>query len=713
MRVPLIVLALSMVAGCGRSASFVRSDTTLGRVVIYRNGVAYFERYAKVTDSTLHLSVPAERVDDFLRSLTVVDASTGQPAPVSYPTRPGEAVNGLVAMKIGLPGVGPHDLRISYVTESPAWKPSYRFILNKSGKVELQAWAVVDNISGEDWNQVKLGVGASSALSFRYDLRSIRLVQRETLRTEDAFALAPPTGTATLDGRQPALTVFAELTDETINNASQSPPAPTTVDDERRGGLAQVLAGGGRGHRPTAKAAKPRDQGQQEAYAVGQAATAVQNLDAARLAATARALSSSAQQIVVEGWADSRDRDKQAASLARANRVREQLIRNGLPADRVLAIGKGEQAGHSAGARIVQAPPPPRAESTTPQNKTEDAGPKEPIGTAHFESFTTATVPRGSSAMVSVLKLDTDGEVVYFYDAESPRGNASFPFKSVRVRNSTDSMLEAGPVTVFGEGRFVGEGIIDPIPARTTAFVPFALDRQVVVERKSGERDEIARILTVQRGVFSTEMQHIRARTLLVTNRMDEPATVYIRHTVPAGYKLVRAPKDADRLGAAHLFRITLPAHGKAEVPIEEATPVFKTTDIRSASNIDLIRAYLSTAAVDTRLKGAIENLLKLHREDSDLQAQIATVREQMGEYRARMDELHAQIFSLKAVKTAGPLMQSLEKKMQEMSEKLSQATLKVVALQEQQMVARVHFQDGVAELSFEKPDAAPPKLAG
>ena len=76
--------------GCGGArTSYVRSpDTVLGRVVIYRNGVAYFERSATVEgDHSLRLAVSAERVDDFLRSpLTVIDADTGQPAPVSYPT---------------------------------------------------------------------------------------------------------------------------------------------------------------------------------------------------------------------------------------------------------------------------------------------------------------------------------------------------------------------------------------------------------------------------------------------------------------------------------------------------------------------------------------------------------------------------------------------------------------------------------------------------
>jgi hypothetical protein len=80
-------------------------------------------------------------------------------------------------------------------------------------------------------------------------------------------------------------------------------------------------------------------------------------------------------------------------------------------------------------------------------------------------------------------------------------------------------------------------------------------------------------------------------------------------------------------------------------------------------------------------------------------------MREQMAEYRSRMNELHEQIFSLKAVRTAGPLMQSLEAKMQEFSDKLSKATIGLVALEEKRMVARIHFQDGVADLSLPRDD--------
>src|SRR5262245_15792823 len=192
--------SLAALSGCSGTTSFVKSDTTLGRVVIYRNGVAYFERNARIDGDTLSLSVPADKVDDFLKSLTVTDARTGKPAPIAYPTNVPSYASGFTDMKIRLSGKGPHELRLSYVTEAPSWKPSYRVVLDKGGKVRVQAWAIVDNTSGEDWTNVNLGVGASSALSFRYDLRSIRLVQRETLQANDLFAQAPPTGESTYGG---------------------------------------------------------------------------------------------------------------------------------------------------------------------------------------------------------------------------------------------------------------------------------------------------------------------------------------------------------------------------------------------------------------------------------------------------------------------------------------------------------------------------------
>src|SRR6185503_3633978 len=190
--------------------------------------------------------------------------------------------------------------------------------------------------------------------------------------------------------------------------------------------------------------------------------------------------------------------DKEAASLARANKMREELVRNGVDPNNIVAVGRGIQAGRSGGVRVVEAPKQKSEADAKDQSaqKTDvaaAAAPPDPIGTSNFESGSVTSVARGTSAMVSILHTDTDGAVVYLYDPESSRGNAEFPFKSVRFKNPSGSSLETGPVTVFGDGRFIGEGMAEPIPARSTAFVPFALDRQIVVARKDAEEDPITK----------------------------------------------------------------------------------------------------------------------------------------------------------------------------------------------------------------------------
>jgi hypothetical protein len=192
------LMAVVLVAGCTHARSYVRvDDVALGRIVVYRNGVAYYERHAQIApgERALRVEVPADKVDDFLKSLTVVETATGKPLSVSFPHRD-QAARGTVEMTVDLPaGAGAAtDLTLTYITDAPSWKPSYRIEVQPDGKVLLQGWAVVDNTSGEDWNRVILGVGSSSAMSFRYDLWSIRAVDRRTLSGDQLFSEAPPVG---------------------------------------------------------------------------------------------------------------------------------------------------------------------------------------------------------------------------------------------------------------------------------------------------------------------------------------------------------------------------------------------------------------------------------------------------------------------------------------------------------------------------------------
>ena len=139
----LFASALSGAAGCASTAkpttTFVKVDqVSLGKVVVYRNGVAFYERRAQVEGGKLTVRVPRDRVDDFLKSLTVVDAKTGKPLPASFPRQQSDG-GPFLEMTLDIPTAKEPgqvaDVVLTYVTEAPVWKPSYRIAISDSGKV--------------------------------------------------------------------------------------------------------------------------------------------------------------------------------------------------------------------------------------------------------------------------------------------------------------------------------------------------------------------------------------------------------------------------------------------------------------------------------------------------------------------------------------------------------------------------------------------------
>jgi hypothetical protein len=801
-------LAFLLLAGCAAPVA-AHPDTTLGRVVVYKSGVAYFERYATIDDDVLRLSVPAAQMDDFLKSLTVVDETTGAPAPIAYP-RSTASDSGMVELEVRLSGPRPHRLKLSYITESPSWKPTYRAVLGSSGKVSFEGWAIVDNDSSEDWRQVKLGVGSSSALSFRFDLRSRRSVEREQLTASDRFAVAPPTGEAPY-GAEPGegQGVVGELADEAVAPARDVPAEATEVSvvriENAQGVLEKQVANAklqrdaikvlclqdkanqleslvrmARDRRKAAEAsdypsvaehdrsviAVLRQRGDQllaeanqcigqEAAFVGetQVTTTIDpslppegNENLAQYAKRYRESAAAAKRaqapappppapppkppqhpsarpatdfravveqirarpghVTIEGYARPDDAEPMAAALGRATRARELLVAAGIAPDRLTAVAKGRADGKAL-VRFVRV----ADHGAASRSGREGVGPgsrgaaaralAEPIGASHFESPLPLTIAHGASAMISIVKGETEGEVVYLYDAESARGNATFPFRAVRLVNPTDSTLESGPVTVFGEGRFVGEGLCEPIPARSAGFIPFALDRQVIADARTAESDSAPRLVGAEGDVLTTEVERTRRTVVTLHNRQREATTVFARHTVPAGYDLRRAPAERERVAGAYLFKVSVPASGKVDVEIEETSAIVTASDVWSPEGFEAARLFVASAPPGL-VRDKLGAIVKLAEEAGALQQKLTSTRAWVAEERKRADRLREQIASLRTAHTSQPLLAPLDRKLDELDRQLSRATVDAVALDERLAVIRVRVSDASHQLRLE-----------
>lgn len=87
-------------------------------------------------------------------------------------------------------GAGKRPVSLGYLVESPVWKTSYRLALDQ-GKPFLQGWAVVENTTDEDWNNVRVGLVAGRPISFRMDLYEPLFVPRPLVELERYAGLVP------------------------------------------------------------------------------------------------------------------------------------------------------------------------------------------------------------------------------------------------------------------------------------------------------------------------------------------------------------------------------------------------------------------------------------------------------------------------------------------------------------------------------------------
>jgi hypothetical protein len=719
------ILFASAVTACGPhlKTSIKVDQVSLGRVVVYRNGVAFYERRAQVTGGRLSVTVPRDRVDDFLKSLTVVDAITKQPLPVSFPRQEAD-YGAYLQMTLELPTKEVADVVLTYVTESPAWKPSYRIVVGedkktgkKTGRVLLEGWAIVDNTSAEDWNGVVVGVGSSSALSFRYDLWSVRNVARATLQADAQFAIAPPTGMSpygqgTAAGGPQAL---AELTDEEIRRPPGHPEdesAPRlalgSADSSATGAEHATSTTGTTG---TIVAERSRGKGKRPRVAPARdipaptSAPPVANKEnryrdgESKMRAIVDTARRTGNTVVIEGVADAIRAGAEQRALDRANIVKNQLIDAGIAPGQVKVVTKVE-AGQPDRVRLAQEAPVAGAEAQAQHGQAAMVE-EGPVGESHFESVGPMTVGKGTSAMVSMVRAETDGEVVYLYDAESERGNDKYAFKAVRLTNPTDSTLETGPVTVYGDERFIGEGLSEPIPPRATAVIPFALDRQIVIDKDEDDDNQISRLVSLQRGILTAEVQHIKRTKLTLTNRSADKVTVFLRHTIGKGWVMKEHPDKFSRVGDARLFEIELDAGEVQTVSLAEATPLTRTLDLNSEVALNMMKVFVAAPEPTFELRDQLKALLAVHREIVDGTEKIDSLRRRLVDYRERMDELHGQLLTLQAVKTGGTLVKHLKDKMKDISDRVQRLTIEIVDTEEKLMLARVQFQDSLAELKL------------
>jgi hypothetical protein len=135
-------------------------------------------------------------------------------------------------MVISTSGAGDRRLFVSYISEVPIWKSSYRLVVPKTGRPLLQGWAIVDNTIGEDWRNVELSLVAGAPQSFIQEISQPYYGQRPFVPLPRHVSTEPQTHGATLGGMATGGGVAGGV-GETVQVSSSlsvaAPPPPPPV----------------------------------------------------------------------------------------------------------------------------------------------------------------------------------------------------------------------------------------------------------------------------------------------------------------------------------------------------------------------------------------------------------------------------------------------------------------------------------------------------
>jgi hypothetical protein len=126
-------------------------------------------------------------------------------------------------------GEGERTVRVAYVVEAPLWKSTYRLTLSDdpaAKTAELQGWAVLENLSGEDWEGVDLTIVSGNPVTFQQALYQAYYVDRPEVPVEVLGRVMPRVDTGAV--RQRVLEMEARRA-EGGAAYDQAPPMPMAM----------------------------------------------------------------------------------------------------------------------------------------------------------------------------------------------------------------------------------------------------------------------------------------------------------------------------------------------------------------------------------------------------------------------------------------------------------------------------------------------------
>jgi hypothetical protein len=184
------------------------------------------------------------------------------------------------------------------------------------------------------------------------------------------------------------------------------------------------------------------------------------------------------------------------------------------------------------------------------------------------------------------------------------------PLRAIWLENKSKLTLDSGSFSIFENGEFAGEGLLDPIHPGEKRLLSYAVDQAVKVHPGAVDDTRTLRHIAVHNGIMVQTTSEVTENTYTMSNAADEPRTVVVEHARRGDAELISDTKPEETTATAYRFKVAVDAHQTAELHVKERANLSETVEIGPQIESDsefLVTVSKYSPALEEKLRPAMD----------------------------------------------------------------------------------------------------------
>lgn len=523
-------------------------------------------------------------------------------------------------------GSGQREMVVSYTIAAPIWKTTYRVVLDEAGKPFFQGWAIVDNISEDDWDSVQMSLVSGSPISFIQNLQKPFYRYRPVIPTPQDLQLRPQLYEPQAIGSSGGSAISGLVTDP---NGAVIPNASITIRNNSNG-QTYSLSSDSNGN--FSQAGLSSGQYTLTATSPGFSTLRVENAQIGQNLTLQMQVGQVNAMVNVTG-------DRVATNYSQTA-INSRMI-SGLAANNAFIQTEAETTVSEA--------------LTSGNSGVTAAVTADEIGDLfEYRIDRPVTVSRNRSALIPIVQTKMDGERIAVYNEGNRQDR---PMSGVLLKNTTGLTLESGSLTVLDGNAYAGEALMDRLKPKEQRIVSFALDLGTNVRVRDKENREPAKLIKAVNGVFQVHYFQNEEKLYQIANQTERPKVLYIEYPIRDGWQLSEnSPKPDYTTQRYYRFRVELKPFEERDITISLRQPLMDTYQLTALSKTDL-ELFVSRRYIDEETKAKLVKLIDIRGSIAQFENRLETFDDEVEKIENDQKRLRENIESLSKTAEAKTLI--------------------------------------------------------